>query len=71
MVLTIFTADNKIYTKHVYLGDSESELNASRPLMMERLRNISKYFRIVEGDVIQSSSGFSVSPSIGFWQGID
>ena len=71
MVLTIFTTDNKIYTKHIYLGDSEAELNASRPLMMERLGNISKYFTIVEGDVVQSSSGFSISPSIGFWQGID
>ena len=71
MVFTIFTTGNKIYTKHIYLGDTEPELNASRPQMMERLQNISKFFTIVEGDVIQSSSGFSISPSIGFWQGID
>jgi len=71
MVFTIFTTSNKIYTKHIYLGDTESKLNASRPQMMERLQNISKFFTIVEGDVIQSSSGFSISPAIGFWQGID
>ena len=71
MVLTIFTVSHKIYTKHIYMGGNEAELNSARPEMMKKIAEISKLYTIVEGDVIQSSSGFSVSPSIGIWHPID
>jgi len=71
MVLTIFTVSHTIYTKHIYMGGNEAELNSARPEMMKKIAEISKFYTIVEGDVIQSSSGFSISPSIGIWHPID
>jgi hypothetical protein len=53
------------------MGGNEAELNSARPEMMKKIAEISKFYKIVEGDVIQSSSGFSISPSIGIWHPID
>jgi len=71
MVLTIHTANYEVHTKYVHLGSSEQELNASRPGIMKRLEDISKFYSLVEGDIAQSSSGYTLTPSIGFWHAVD
>jgi hypothetical protein len=42
MVLTIFTVSHKIYTKHIYMGGNEAELNSARPEMMKKIRCFGK-----------------------------
>jgi hypothetical protein len=71
IVLTIFTSNHQIYTKHIYLGKNEAELNATRPGLMAKLREVSAFYDLEEGDVVESSSGFTITPSIGFWHSLD
>jgi hypothetical protein len=71
MVITIHTTNYEVHTKYMHLGDNEQELNSSRPGIMRKLEQIAKFYSLVEGDVAQSSSGYTLTPSIGFWQSLD
>jgi hypothetical protein len=71
MVITIFTTNHQIYTRYKFMGDSEERVNQNRPGVMNELALISQHYSVVEGDVVQSSSGYSITPSIGFWHSID
>jgi hypothetical protein len=71
MVITIHTSNYQIRTLYVYMGGNEQELNSSRPRIMQNLERIATYYSLVEGDVAQSSSGYTMTPSIGFWHSID
>lgn len=67
MLLTIFTKDFQQYARYIPDGNSEQEMNEIRPSRMAQLNDISKYYQLEEGESYQSSSGFSLSPSIGVW----
>jgi hypothetical protein len=67
MLLTIFTKEFQQYARYIPDGNSEQEMNEIRPSRMADLNKISKYYQLEEGESYQSSSGFSLSPSIGVW----
>ena len=71
MVITIHTTNYEVHTKYMHLGDNEQELNSSRPGIMKELEQIARFYSLVEGDVAQSSSGYTLTPSIGFWHSLD
>lgn len=71
MVITIHTTNYEVHTKYMHLGNNEQELNSSRPGIMKKLEQIARYYSLVEGDVAQSSSGYTLTPSIGFWHSLD
>jgi hypothetical protein len=70
MTLTIETTGHRINTKYIYLGDSEKQMNENRPKIMANLDSISKQYCLEAGSTVQSSSGFTITPSIGFWHSI-
>ena len=70
MTLTIETTGHRINTKYIYLGDSEKQMNENRPKIMANLDSISKQYSLEAGTTVQSSSGFTITPSIGFWHSI-
>jgi hypothetical protein len=70
ITLTIETTGHRINTKYIYLGDSEKLMNENRPIIMAHLDSISKQYSLEAGTTVQSSSGFTITPSIGFWHSI-
>jgi hypothetical protein len=71
LVLTIFTKSHQIHTKNIYLGDSEAKSNTTRPAIIEKLNSIADHYTLVEGDVVQSASGYSIQPSFGVFKPLD
>ena len=71
LVLTIFTKSHQIHTKNIYLGDSEAQANTTRPAIIKKLNSIADHYTVVEGDVVQSTSGYSIQPSFGIFQQLD
>ena len=71
LVLTIFTKSHQIHTKNIYLGDSEAQANTTRPAIIKKLNSIADHYTVVEGDVVQSTSGYSIQPSFGIFQQLE
>jgi hypothetical protein len=71
MVVVIHTTSHQVHTKYVYLGENEQETNVNRPKFMTKLTQISRFYPLAEGDFVQSSSGYTLSPSIGIWHPIN
>jgi hypothetical protein len=67
-ILTIHTANYHQYSKYVFMGRNESDLNESRPGIMRKLEAIGAYYPLSEGDPYSSESGIKVYPTIGFWR---
>jgi hypothetical protein len=70
-VISIRTKSHQLHTKYVYMGENEHELNVNRPKLMTKLTQLSSYYPLAEGDVVQSASGYTLSPSIGIWHPIN
>lgn len=66
-IFTVNTTDYQSYSRWLYLGSSESEINANRPFHMRALEPVGKFFGIEQGDSWQSSGGFQSSIGYGFF----
>lgn len=67
-ILTIQTHDHKEYIKTVYMGKNEKELNESRPKLMTKLESIGKFYEIVDGEDLSTTTTMRLTPSIGIWK---
>ena len=67
-ILTIQTLDHKEYVKSVYMGKNEREVNESRPKLMSKIKIISNFYEIVEGEDLSTTTTMRLTPSIGIWR---
>lgn len=65
--LTFVCTNYAEYTRYLYLGTKESEMNQNRPILMERLNQLGKIFELEEGSSYESSDGYTTSFGVGFW----
>jgi len=70
-VFAIYTTGHQSYTKYVYMGRNDKDLNQSRPSLVAKIEKIGHYYPLVQGDSVESASGLRVTPSIGFWRPLD
>lgn len=66
-ILTVNTTDYQSYSRWLYLGSNESEINANRPFYMRALEPVGEFYGIQQGDSWQSSGGFQTSIGYGFF----
>jgi hypothetical protein len=65
--LTFFTTEYTQFTKYLYLGGNEKEMNQNRPVHGKTLDNLSQYFDLEQGDTFETSDGYTTSIGIGWW----
>jgi len=65
--LTFATNQYTQFTRWMYLGKNESEMNVNRPKLGKTLDVLSGNFELVQGDSFQTSGGYTTSVGFGFW----
>ena len=65
--LTFVTKQYQEFTRWLYLGKNEAEMNQNRPIHGKVLDGLAQYFTLTQGDSFQSSGGYTTSFGIGFW----
>jgi hypothetical protein len=65
--LTFLTTQYTQFTRWLYLGKDESEMNQNRPILGKYLDQLSQYVTLTQGDSFQSSGGYTTSFGVGFW----
>lgn len=65
--LTFFTTEYTQFTKYLYLGRNEREMNQNRPIHGKTLESLSQYFDLEQGDSFETSDGYSTSIGFGWW----
>ena len=65
--LTFETTDYQTFTRYLYLGKNEREMNQNRPALGQQLQRLGQYFDLVEGDSYTSSGGYTTSFGFGWW----
>lgn len=65
--LTFETTNFQRYTRYLYVGRSEEEMNQNRPQLGSLLQRLGQYFELVEGDSYTSSGGYTTSFGFGWW----
>lgn len=65
--LTFETTNYQRYTRYLYLGRNEREMNENRPKLGSYLQKLGQYFNLVEGDSYASSGGYTTSFGFGWW----
>ena len=65
--LTFETTNYQTFTRYLYLGKNEREMNQNRPALGQQLQRLGQYFDLVEGDSYTSSGGYTTSFGFGWW----
>jgi len=65
--LTFQTSTYEQFTRWLYLGKDEKEMNRYRPQLGKIMENLGNYFDLEEGDSFQTSDGYQTSFGYGFW----
>lgn len=65
--LTFETTNFQTFTRYLYLGKNEREMNQNRPALGQQLQRLGQYFDLVEGDSYTSSGGYTTSFGFGWW----
>ena len=65
--LTFETTNFQTFTRYLYLGKNEREMNQNRPALGQQLQKLGQYFDLVEGDSYTSSGGYTTSFGFGWW----
>lgn len=65
--LTFSTSDYQQFTRWLYLGSKESEMNQNRQELGQTLEKLGEHFELVQGDSFETSSGYTTSIGYGFW----
>jgi len=69
--ITLELQDGRSFTRHYYLGDSESEVNSNIPIVRDDLQRMARAgWQIEDGPAWNSSGGYRTSYGygIGFWR---
>ena len=65
--LTFATTDYSQFTRWLYLGKNEKEMNQNRPALAKTLDRLQDYFELEQGDSFESSGGYTTSFGVGWW----
>lgn len=65
--LTFVTSQHTEYKRWLFLGGNEKQMNINRPIHSSTLDRLGEFFDLVEGDSFESSSGYTTSFGVGFW----
>ena len=65
--LTFETTDYTEFTRWLYLGKNEREMNQNRPELAKTLDSLQNYFELEQGDSFESSGGYTTSFGVGWW----
>jgi hypothetical protein len=65
--LTFVTDQYQQFTRWLYLGRNEAEMNQNRPQLGQTMERLAEHFQLTEGDSFQSSGGYTTSIGFGFW----
>jgi len=65
--LTFVTDQYQQFTRWLYLGRNEAEMNENRPQLGKTMERLGQHFQLTEGDSFQSSGGYTTSIGFGFW----
>ena len=65
--LTFETSNYTQFTRWMYLGRDEREMNQNRPDLGVTLEQLGKHFQLVQGSSFQTSDGYTTSFGYGYW----
>jgi hypothetical protein len=65
--LNFETTNFQSFTRYLYLGKNEREMNQNRPALGAMLQKLGQHFPLVEGDSYTSSGGYTTSFGFGWW----
>jgi hypothetical protein len=65
--LTFETTDYTQFTRWLYLGKNEKEMNQNRPELARVLDGLQNFFDLEQGESFESSSGYTTSYGVGWW----
>ena len=65
--LNFETTNFQSFTRYLYLGKNEREMNQNRPALGSLLQKLGQQFDVVEGDSYTSSGGYTTSFGFGWW----
>ena len=65
--LTFETTDYTQFTRWLYLGKNEKEMNQNRPDLAKVLDRLQNYFDLEQGESFESSGGYTTSFGVGWW----
>jgi hypothetical protein len=65
--LTFETNNFQTFTRYLYVGKDEKEMNQNRPALGSLLQKLGQHFDLVEGDSYSSSGGYTTSVGFGWW----
>jgi|688.fasta_scaffold130866_3 hypothetical protein len=64
---TFETNDFQQFTRYLYLGKNESEMNQNRPEVGRIIQKLSEFFELTEGESYSSTGGYTTSYGYGWW----
>lgn len=65
--LTFVTDQYQQFTRWLYLGGNEQEMNQNRPQLGRTMEKLGEHFELLQGDSFQTSGGYTTSVGFGFW----
>lgn len=65
--LTFETTNFQQFTRYLYLGKNENEMNQNRPIHGQTIQQLGELFQLVEGDSFVSSGGYRTTFGYGWW----
>lgn len=65
--LTFETSNYEQFTRWLYLGKNEKEMNQYRPQLGKIMDTLGNFFILEEGDSFQTSGGYQTTFGYGFW----
>jgi hypothetical protein len=65
--LTFETTDYTQFTRWLYLGKNEKEMNQNRPELARVLDGLQNFFDLEQGESFESSGGYTTSYGVGWW----
>jgi hypothetical protein len=65
--LTFTTTQYQEFSRWLYLGSKEADMNQNRPRLGQILEKLGEHFELVQGDSFATSSGYTTSIGYGFW----
>lgn len=65
--LTFETNNFQQFTRYLYLGKNEREMNQNRPSIGQTIQMLGEHFQLVQGDSFTSTGGYKTTFGYGWW----
>ena len=65
--LTFETNNFQQFTRYLYLGRNEREMNSNRPDLGRKIQRLGEFFALTEGDSFSSTGGYKTTFGYGWW----